>query len=378
MPNSTTLSAARYGYVFVVSLATAVFADARVAPATVSTITLFSPSNNRNLSFQVYTPPGYSTDTTRKYPVVISLHGIGGTSSARSNIYGPELDARINSGDSLPMIWIFPDGQTDSFYGDAYNGTKQVYSQIIGEQLPYVESHYRTLADRDHRAMEGFSMGGFGAAMYTAKRPDLFSAVVEYAGALSTWDNLVMFNNAVAVNMYNTTQNNFTPYSLWDQTDVNANTIKTQINYKMIVGDADSQYNSNTRFRDHLIGLGIDPHFQVLPGVQHVQSSYATDGTGIKYLSSHFADIFRRAGDYNQDGSITLNDYSVWRAAFGSTLAAADGNGNGIVDAPDYAVWRKRMSATGAGVSWVASVPEPSVLSLATAFIIPLVGRRHR
>ena len=67
-------------------------------------------------------------------------------------------------------------------------------------------------------------MGGFGAAMYTAKRPDLFSAVVEYAGALATWDNLVMFNNAVAVNMYNSTESNFTPYSLWDQTDANANT----------------------------------------------------------------------------------------------------------------------------------------------------------
>ena len=71
--------------------------------------------------------------------------------------------------------------------------------------------------------------------------------------------------------------------------------VKTQINYKMIVGDADSQFNSNTRFRDHLIGLGIDPHFQVLPGVGHVQSAYATDGTGIKYLSSHFAAAFRHA-----------------------------------------------------------------------------------
>ena len=118
-------------YVLVVSLAATVFADARVATATISTITLFSPSNIRNLSFQVYTPPGYATDTTRKYPVVISLHGIGGTSTQRSSIHGPELDARINSGDALPMIWIFPDGQTDSFYGDAYNGTKQVYSQII-------------------------------------------------------------------------------------------------------------------------------------------------------------------------------------------------------------------------------------------------------
>lgn len=362
MSNSMVSRAICFVLICVCGIVATVSVNSPIASATVTTITLFSPSNSRDLSFQVYTPPSYATDTTRKYPVVISLHGIGGTSTARSNIYGPELDTRINSGEVLPMIWIFPDGQTDSFYGDAYNGSKQVYSQIINEQLPYVESHYRTIADRDHRTMEGFSMGGFGAAMYTAKRPDLFSAVVEYAGALSTWDNLVMFNNAVAVNMYNATESNFVPYSLWDQTDANANTIKTQINYKMIVGDADSQYNSNTRFRDHLMGLGINPHFQVLPGVQHIQSSYATDGTGIKYLSSHFAEIFRRAGDYDQNGAITTNDYNVWRAAVGSTMLAADGSGNGIVDAADYVIWRNGMMSSGAATSVAASVPEPFVL----------------
>jgi len=345
--------------------------------AAVSTISLFSPSNNRNLSFQVYTPPDYSTATARKYPVVISLHGIGGTSSARANIYGPQLDARINTGEILPMIWIFPDGQTDSFYGDAFDGSKQVYSQIIQEQLPYVDSHYRTIADRKHRAMEGFSMGGFGAAMYTAKHPELFSAVVEYAGALSTWSNLVMFNNSVAVNMYNSVESNFTPFSLWDQTDLHAAAIKAQVNYKMIVGDADSQYNSNTRWRDHLMGLGIDPHFQVLPGVSHVQSAYANDGTGIKYLSEHFATAFRVAGDYDQNGTLNANDYNAWRATLNSTVQlAADGNGNGTIDAADYVIWRHRMTASTTGTS--ATIPEPATAYLASLVQLALWMRMGR
>jgi len=62
------------------------------ANATVTSVTIFSPSNNRNLSFRVYTPPGYATDLSRQYPVVISLHGIGGTGQQRANTYSPTLD----------------------------------------------------------------------------------------------------------------------------------------------------------------------------------------------------------------------------------------------------------------------------------------------
>jgi endo-1,4-beta-xylanase len=352
-----------------------VFGLSAPASGTVSTITYSSPSNNRNLSFQVYTPPGYTTDPSREYPVVISLHGIGGTSLQRANLYGPTLDAKINSAEILPMIWIFPDGQTNAFYGDAFDGHKQVYSQIINEELPYVDAHYRTIADRDHRAMEGFSMGGFGAAMYAAKHTELFSAVVEYGGALSTWDNLVQFNNAVAVEMYNSNKSNFLPYSLWDVTDANAAAIKSQLNYKMIVGDADSQYQSNTRFRDHLIGLGIDPHFQVLLGVEHVAGSYLTDGSGLRFLSDHFSSTFRHEGDYDRNGLIDSNDYSSWKKTFGSsTQLSADGNENGIVDGADYVIWRRQMVATASGasvgsaaVSGSIPVPESAALAL-TAF----------
>jgi S-formylglutathione hydrolase FrmB len=329
------------------------------ASAAVSTVTDFSPSNGRNVSFQVYTPPGYTTDTTRHYPVVISLHGIGGNSLQRANLYGPTLDARINSAELLPMIWLFPDGQENSFYGDAFDGHKQVYSHIIGEALPYVDANYRTIGGRDFHAMEGFSMGGFGASMLTAKHPELFSAVVEYGGALATWQNLVQFNNPVATEMYNGVQSNFTPYSLWDQTAANATALKNDVNFKMIVGDSDSQYQSNIRFRDNLMSLGIDPQFQVLPGVEHLGGSYLTEGSGLRFLSAHFASNFQQAGDYDRDGDTDANDYSAWRAAFGSTTQlTADGNQNGVIDVGDYVVWRNQ--SVGVAALSLVAVPEPT------------------
>src|SRR5215204_5929047 len=184
------------------------------AHATVTTVSLFSPSNNRDISFRVYTPSTYDATSTR-YPVVYSLHGIGGTSANRVTQVVPTLDAAILAGTVAPMIYVFPDGQTNSFYGDAFDGHKQVYSNIIGEVLPYMDGHYRTRAERGYRAMEGFSMGGFGAAMYTAKHPELFSAVVESGGPLRRWQDMLTFDHAVADEMYDLTEANFLPYSLW-------------------------------------------------------------------------------------------------------------------------------------------------------------------
>jgi esterase/lipase superfamily enzyme len=144
--------------------------------------------------------------------------------------------------------------------------------------------------------MEGFSMGGFGAALYAAKHTELFSAVLEYGGALSRWQDLVQFNNAVADEMYNEVEANFLPYSLWDVTAANAAAIRTQLNYKMIVGDADGQMQSNVRFRDFLLSLNIDPQFQVLPGVEHLGGQYLEEGSGLAFLNDHFASVPEPAG----------------------------------------------------------------------------------
>jgi beta-glucanase (GH16 family) len=65
-------------------------------------------------------------------------------------------------------------------------------------------------------------------------------------------------------------------------------------------------------------------------------------------------------GDYNSDGTVTQDDYTVWRNAYGSTAnLAADGNGDGAVNAADFTVWRDRVGAPPAQ-STAASVPEPA------------------
>ena len=88
------------------------------------------------------------------------------------------------------------------------------------------------------------------------------------------------------------------------------------------------------------------------------------------------------AGDYSGNGTVGPEDYSLWKANFGSTtLLAADGNGDGIVNAADYTVWRNNLGATlpgsgSAGASpYHAAAPEPASVFL-VAFGAVLVGLR--
>jgi hypothetical protein len=122
----------------------------------------------------------------------------------------------------------------------------------------------------------------------------------------------------------------------------------------------------------------------VLPGVEHVSSSYLNEGSGLRHLSDHFTSVFRRKGDYDRNGTINVSDYNAWRASFGTSQIAADGNTNGIVDAGDYVVWRRQLSAAANGTSIAsaastpAAVPEVANLSLLiTAIVFPLFYHRR-
>jgi enterochelin esterase-like enzyme len=258
-------------------------ANARIVKAT-----MFSPANGRSVDYRVYTPPGYNPKLATRYPVVFSLHGEGGVPSQRANNYAPTLDLKITSGEIMPMIWVFPDGQTNSYYGNSFDGSKQVYSNIIDELVPRIDATFKTIGNRANRAVEGFSMGGFGAGLYAATDPDLFSATLMSGSALPTWTKLTRKEPEVSLGMYNNVEANWLPYSLWDQTKANAAAIAATVNYKLVCGDHDGQLNNNKIFRDYLLSLGIDPKFEVLTNVGHGGTMYIQEGTGLRFLNDHF------------------------------------------------------------------------------------------
>ncbi len=129
----------------------------------------------------VYLPPGY-LESGLAYPVLYLLHGGGGDAADWVAQGGVQeiMDTAFAADPKSAMIVVMPDG-TDGQWYDSYDGSQQVQLYVLNFLLPYVERHFRTIAARDGRAVDGLSNGGYGAMHLAARAPDRFVA----AGAMS-------------------------------------------------------------------------------------------------------------------------------------------------------------------------------------------------
>jgi len=132
-----------------------------------------SPTLKINRRMFVYTPYGYET-SDKNYPVLYLLHGAGGDEDAWSSMGRTRqiLDNLIEKGLAEPMICVMPNGNpnqmaaqttqlpvSDMDYRDPANSNKYIHS-IVKDIVPYIEKNFRVIADPDHRAIAGLSMGG--------------------------------------------------------------------------------------------------------------------------------------------------------------------------------------------------------------------------
>ncbi|HWI89804.1 MAG TPA: alpha/beta hydrolase-fold protein [Flavisolibacter sp.] len=147
-----------------------------------------SKSTNTFRRAFIYTPPGYEKDTKKKYPVLYLQHGWGEDETAWSTQGHANLimDNLIAEGKIKPFIIVMTYGMTNDIRPGSPGGLRSFNIQpfqtvLIDELIPYVDSHFRTMANQLHRAMAGLSMGGFETHTITLARPDVFS----YYGLLS-------------------------------------------------------------------------------------------------------------------------------------------------------------------------------------------------
>jgi enterochelin esterase-like enzyme len=143
----------------------------------------------------VYTPPGYDGNPRSRYPVLILQHGsgedeTGWTRQGRAQFI---LDNLIAAGQAKPMIVVMERGYAARAGtpavtvgpGTSPRDLKPAFSTfedvIIHDLIPVIDASYRTIPDREHRAMAGLSMGGMQTLFIALQHLDMFA----YIGSLS-------------------------------------------------------------------------------------------------------------------------------------------------------------------------------------------------
>jgi enterochelin esterase-like enzyme len=141
---------------------------------------------------QVYTPPGYTTDT--QYPVLYLLHGIGGDETEWQRFAQPEvlLDNLIADGKAVPMIIVMPNGRAqknDRAEGNVFASAPAFETferDLLDDVIPAIQSRYSTYTNRENRALAGLSMGGGQSLNFGLAHLDTFAWIGGFSSAPNT------------------------------------------------------------------------------------------------------------------------------------------------------------------------------------------------
>ncbi len=158
----------------------------------------FSKSTNKWRRIFVYTPPDYDNKPSARFPVLYLQHGMGEDESGWSN-QGHEnfiLDNLIAAGRAKPMIVVnehgtVPDPATALADHERWmldNRFTEFDGVVSKDLVPLIDRTFRTMPDREHRALAGLSMGGAEAMRIGLHHPDLFAYIGLFSPAIGNLD----------------------------------------------------------------------------------------------------------------------------------------------------------------------------------------------
>lgn len=160
------------------------FPSILVAQGRVDTISVYSPSMKKTLKAAISIPSGYENEQSR-YPVVYLLHGGSG---AFSDWHQKVTENGIvnQMAEQHKVLIVTPGvGPASYYYDSPLLDTVRYETYMIQELIPFIDKNYRTLAQKESRAITGLSMGGHGAITLAAKHPTLFIAAGSMSGVMN-------------------------------------------------------------------------------------------------------------------------------------------------------------------------------------------------
>ncbi len=215
-------------------------------------------------SVVVYTPPGYDKNSSVKYPV---FYLISGTTDTEETFYKVGrvnfiLDNLIAEGKAKPMILVMPYGNPMARIAeqngkpkpadllsregeDAVKRAKLFEDDLVKQVIPYIENNYRTITDRNSRAIGGFSRGGGQTLRAGFGNLDKFAWICSYSAGLSPAEMESRFQH------------------------IGADAKKTNEQLRLLwvsVGDEDFLYKGNLEFMDYLKSKNVKYKRLITPG----------------------------------------------------------------------------------------------------------------
>ena len=227
------------------------------------------------VSYHVYLPRAYETNPDR-LPVHYWLHGTEGGIAGIAPL-SRHFDEAIEAGRYPAMIVVFVNGLPRRLWADSKDGASPVETVFINEVIPDVDRQFRTIATRQGRIIEGFSMGGYGAARLGLRHPNLFAGVSILAGGpmdLEFQGPRALRNPRLREQILREVCGGdlayFQAISPWMAAESAAPKLPADpLVIRQAIGVRDDTLELTRRYRDRLNQLQIEHDYSDVPGVGH-------------------------------------------------------------------------------------------------------------
>ena len=236
--------------------------ECKVLPA--DTIEVMSQAMGRPIKNVVVMPLQYGivkADSVR-YPVLYLLHGADGCYSDWSR----KTDLH-RLADQYNVIIVCPDGQDSWYFDSPVDTTMQFETYVSKELVDYIDSHYRTHANRYMRAITGLSMGGHGALFLAFRHPDVFWSCGSMSGNMDITQFTDRWHIKARLGDYENNPQSWRDHAVCNQLDlVKDSPLKPAQNIIIDDGLNDIFIKNNITLHDKMVEMGIDHDFTVRPG----------------------------------------------------------------------------------------------------------------
>ncbi len=227
--------------------------------AGVDTIVVYSNSMHKQIKCVVIKPDAYKKKKLR-FATVYLLHGYGGWYS-NWIIRVPELKKYA---DEFGLLIVCPDGDNASWYFDSPVDPKMKYETYISNEVPhYIDSAYRTIADKQHRAITGLSMGGHGALFIAWRHTDEFAAAGSMSGGVDLNESKNKFEIVKVLGDTLHFADNWKNYSVLNIVE---NKLRDSLALIIDDGNDDIFIAGNRRLHQKLLALKIPHEYIERPG----------------------------------------------------------------------------------------------------------------